>query len=41
MDQRLSSLEAKMERRFNQQTWTLAGVMIALVGALAALGCFV
>ena len=40
MDRRFGKLEARMERRFNQQTWSLAGVMIALVGALAALGCF-
>ena len=33
-------LRSEMERRFNQQTWTLTGVMIALVGALAALGYF-
>ena len=36
MDRRFGSLEAKMERRLNP----FAGVMIALVGALAALGCF-
>ncbi|MCY4522231.1 MAG: hypothetical protein OXC13_15825 [Caldilineaceae bacterium] len=41
MRSELAHLEARIERRFNQQTWTIVATMVAVGGLLVAARFFI